>query len=414
MLRISFSIMAVAASAITLIFLDETKFLDEWWMYSPMVGLILIALILWVSTSSYEANAKRKKSRINVPNPPQKETLADFGILEIRQKEETPPATKQSPQNQKVDTSEGVQLSLLPEFPPSESVPSSSANRTVNPLDKRILVPVLQGFKSALDVHAVGIIRPVSDDYEYKILGTVGLDWIRSRGESFVLKYDLLQEGETTAIHSIGTQGLQSNHLTYSRKPASITSLGVTAIGQTGNLLIADTIAENGLSHPRAKELLNTFGEIFSLLLYKEDPNRPRHEIIAEEMALARSENKKLALALVLPQKQENLIKTYGDVLEEIEKPLFDCLVNASPKSRVIKFGELLYGVFIDGEKEELEIWHREIQSKIEAHGGLLTGGVFVGIAIMSDRHQTANDLRNDAKAALLEAYKGPAATVSR
>lgn len=413
MLRIFFSIIAIAASAITFISLDETNFLEDWWMYIPMTGLILIAVTLWIS-SSYSAKPKRKKSTRDVQNPPEKESLADLGIFATDPEESETKSFPPKPDtpNQPEDTPKGVQLSLLPDPPPSESDPNSV--KIPNPLETRILTPVLNGFKSALDVHVVGIIRPVSGDYEYKILGTVGQGWIKSRGETFVLKYDLLQEGETTAIHLVNAQGLQSDHLTYSRQPANITSLGVTTVGQTGNLLIVDTISKNGLSHPRAKELLETFGQMYSFLLYKEDPNRPRHEIIAEEMALARSENNALALALVLPQKHDSLSQTYGDALGKVETALSDCLTKASPESRVIKFGELLYGVFTDGRKEKLENWHTSVQIEIEASGGFLTGGVFIGIAVLSDNHQTADDLRSDAKEALLEAYNGPANTVSR
>ena len=153
---------------------------------------------------------------------------------------------------------------------------------------------------------------------------------------------------------------------------------------KTPYLLLADAANESGLSHPRAKELLEAFGKTLSLMLYREDPHRPRREIITEEMARARRQGTQLALAITVPQKAEILTRSYGDVLSKTEQLFSECLQNAAPDSRVVKFGELTYGVFVDGRKKQLEAWHEDIQSAIKNQGGLLTGGIYVGIARMT------------------------------
>jgi len=413
MLRILFSILSVVATAITLTV--QIPF-SEWWKYIPMAGLIIIALILWISEIP---GNRRKKPDFELPNSQKEESLQDLGILEIRPKttgtseeELEDPSSSQKPMKQHLVEPPTFQTSLLTEPAQSDSDSAFDPIKHRDPLDKNILIPVLHGFRTALDAHAVGIIRSDSGNYEYMILGSVGQDWIRSRGESFVLKYDLLENSETTVIHSVGSDGLQSNHLTYSRKPASITGVGITMIGETGNLLLIDTTDEAGFSHPRAKELLEIFGQPFSLLLYKADPNRPRYEIISEEMKMAKIEQKKLALALVLPQREEKLRKTYEDFIGKIEEELSNCLTHADPESRVIKFGELLYGVFIDSNNKSLEKWCEDVRKEVLDHGGLLTGGVFIGIAPMTDKHQSPDALREDALSALIEAYNGPRDTV--
>ena len=411
MLRIFFSVLTLVASAVT--FTIETT---ELWKYIPMGCLIVITLILWISEYSESRASKRKITASEIKDSQKNESLADFGILEIRPKtSDSPNSGPASPNggiNKAVEQPKPVQLSILTETYPVEADPLRTSFKTHDPLDKKTLPPILRGILKALDAHAVGIIRAVSDDDEYKVIGTVGHDWLRLRGETFKLKHNLLQDSETTAIYLVGENELQSNHLNYSRTPGMITGFGVTLIGKTGNLLVVDSVSEGGITHPRAFELLEIFGQTFALLLYKEDPDRPRLEIVSDEMIQARAKKQELAFALIAPQRAEELTQTYGDFLEEIEKPLSDCLNRASSESRVIKFGELLYGVFTDGDKEPLERWHQSIQEEITTQGGLLTGGVFIGVAVMNTDHQTPDDLRNDAKRALVEAYNGPVDTV--
>ncbi len=411
MLRITFTTLAIVASAVTLT-VNSTE-ISEWWKYIPMAGLILISLILWITIPSSNRNRKPKTSDIELNK---EESLEDFGIVDIRPVD--PDKTYADPPDlgegmDDAPTPKGIQLSLLSETgqqPDSKDIFTPYV--LTNPLEKQIIVPILQGFRVVLDAHAMGIIQPMSNDHEYEVCGTAGFDWIRSRGESFVLKYDLLQKSETSAIHNVGPQDLQSNHLTYSRKPASITSIGIARIGETNKLLLVDTVAQNGLYHPRAKQLLENFGDTLALLLYREDPNRPRREIIYEEMVTANTEEKELVFALIVPQKSDILTKMYRDLLDDIEKNFSDCLLRVDPDCRVIKFGELLYGIFKNCTKNELEPWHQAVQSEIANQGGLLTGGVYIGAVAMTKDHQTADHLRDDAKRALLQAYEGPDETV--
>jgi len=414
MLRIIYSIVIILTTALTFILGGDIGIAD-WQKYTPPAGVVLLVIVLWIITSA--SSSDRKNPTLNPPSQSLKEPPEDVGILEIKPISSTPPTVdltkdlftyKDEPTT--IDTPTSIQLSLLTE---SELQDPLSTNSFVkyDPLNKNILIPILQGFRIALNAHAVGIIQDMGN-YEYKVLGTVGQDWIRSRGDVFVLKYDLLDESQLTEICLVGSDGLQSNHLTYSRKPASITAIGITAIGNTGNYLLVDTIDEGGLTHPRAKELLEIFGHTYQLLLYKDDPDRPRHEIILEEMNTAREKNKELAFALVVPQRAELLIKTYGDFIDEIEGGLEDCLTRATKEGRVIKFGEIIFGVFTNGNKKSLELWHQDLQNEIKSHGGLLTGGVFIGIAIMKKEHSTSDDLRNEARHALMEAYQGTTETV--
>jgi len=420
MLRIFFSVLALVAMAITLFALGPLEMID-WWKYIPAGGLIAIAIILWIV--AYSPTFKRKKinpiSQVGTP----KESLHDLGIIGIRPKSSDSDESNlnefpyDGPKPIPKKPHESIQLSFLIDqdsdhLGESSSEPLQSQLDFPDPLDKNFFIPVLQGFKAALNVHAIGIIRSM-ENYKFKILATIGYDWTQAQGDIFDLKYDgLLKDSEKAAIHIVGSNNFESTHITYSRKPKSITAIGISSIGNTGNYLLVDTFAKEGLNHPRMIELLATFGEAYSLLLYRDDPNRPRHEIISEEILKAKMEKRQLAFALVAPQKAEELSKIYKDFLGEIEESLSECLDTVTKSGRVVKFGELLFGVFTDGRKEYVERWHRTLQSKISSHGGLLSGGVFIGIVIMNQSHQTGNDLRDDARRALFEAYSGPVSTV--
>ncbi len=396
MLRVTFIILTIASIAVTL--LIEVS---QWWRYIPMAGLILITIILLIYIPASErANRKRKKD--SSEKPPERPSLQEDGIVDIRpittKDAEIPPETDATPD-------------LFVNTPRVETPTPQTHKKERNPLKKHILVPVLRGMQAALEAHAVGLVQR-TEEYNYRVWGTVGLDWKCLRGESFTLRHNLLQESESVAIHTVGENGVPTSRLQYSRTPANITNLGIATVGQTSYLLLADTADESGLSHPRAKELLEIFGNTLSLMLYKEDPNRPRREIIAEEMARARQQGTQLALAITVPQKADILTKSYGDVLSKTEKLFSECLQHAAPDSRVIKFGEITYGIFIDGQKEQLETWHKDIQSAIKNQGGLLTGDIYVGIARMTKKHKNPDDLRDEATRALVKAHEGPARTV--
>lgn len=400
MVRVIFVILAIAASAVTL-FIEAT----EWWVYIPMVSVIIIATFLLIYVPMSE-RAERRAEQNSSQRSPESPSLKEDGIIDIR------PITKKNDLSPDVDPAEiDAAPDLFINTPKVETPAVQPQKKPQNPLEKHILIPVLRGMQAALDAHAVGLIQR-TEEYNYKVWGTVGLDWNCLRGESFILRHKLLQESETAAIHTVGENGVPTTQLKYSRTPANITSLGIASAGQTPYILLADTAKESGLSHPRAKELLEAFGKTLSLMLYRDDPHRPRREIITEEMARARRQGTQLALAITVPQKAEILTKSYGDVLSKTEQLFSECLQNAAPYSRVVKFGEITYGIFIDGRKERLETWHKDIQSAIQNQGGLLTGGIYVGMARMTEKHKSPDDLRDEATRALIRAHEGPAQTV--
>jgi hypothetical protein len=133
---------------------------------------------------------------------------------------------------------------------------------------------------------------------------------------------------------------------------------------------------------------------------------RPRIEIVAEEMEVARATDIPLALALVHLNRAEMIAERGHDVVDEAEELLYQTLNEAAPHQRVERFGELTYGVFYQADVNTVESWTLDLHRGMLRVTGPLEGGVSIGVAVMATRHQTASDFRSEATEALHEAYK--------
>lgn len=132
---------------------------------------------------------------------------------------------------------------------------------------------------------------------------------------------------------------------------------------------------------------------------------RPRREIIAEEMERAYFEGRPMALVLVHLNRAEALARE--GMVDEAERHLFARLTATAPHRRVERFGELTYGVFFQGDVDEVETWTLELHDDLRRARGILEGGASVGAAMfVARRHDYPDDLRDDATDALREAYE--------
>ena len=420
MLRIMTTILAFLVIAVTLVY---SPTIQDWYLYLPALALGLATLTAW-----FFDGWKKRQSRSDqlstqpIPDQPKPETAE--GILSIRpvsakstdsDQQETktypPPAEAQSEPSQE-DTIE------MPETEPDP--PSSNANNgktrfssLPNPNDSRSLNGILEGFRCAIGGHAVGALRQISDDgREFSILGTAGLDWAKTRGDRFRCQVPLLSSSQRLAIRSVNATDLPARYLSYSFNAGVITRVAVTRIGATSIVLLIDTVDEYGLMHPRTVDLIKLFAQTLNLLFYREDPLRPRHEIISEEMAQARVRGQELALALVLLNDAESISKLGPSLIQQVEESMQASLKRSAMSHRVEKFGELLFGVFTDGRRANLEIWHEQVRAAFAEDNDDLDGGVTIGIAVLNERHTDAIAFREDARKALLEAYDRGGRTV--
>ncbi|NBC84625.1 MAG: hypothetical protein GVY25_00335 [Bacteroidetes bacterium] len=139
---------------------------------------------------------------------------------------------------------------------------------------------------------------------------------------------------------------------------------------------------------------------------------RPRGEIIAEEMEAADRAGSQLALVLVHLNRAEAIARAGDEAVASAEKTLRSRLKKASPEQRVVRFGELTYGVFYRGGLHEVEPWAVNLQQQMDAATGELEGGASIGVALRRHRHETPESLRADATQALREAYETGTCTI--
>ncbi len=407
-MRVMLTIVAMLAVAVTLV--DSP---DKLYLYFPAAALLLLVAIIWVS---HAVRSKDRRKRPTQPPPLEhpEESLADVGILEIRAKTTEARTAERNTESRDASPEQIVKERGVEPEPTATIVRTFESPYTSlpDPTDGHVLDTVLEGFRVALGAHAVVAARRSDADISYQIIGTAGSDWAKNRGTSFHSTQPLLPPGNRIAIRRISPDDLPPQSLGYSSRPGLIKRLAVASVGTLPLVLLVDTTRELGLTHPRAAELVEHFAQTLSLLFYKEDPNRPRNEIIAEEIALARSQDQSLALALVLLNESESIAAAGQAVISRVEELLRERLQNASESSRVVRFGELMFGVFTDGRRQEIETWNDRIQTSIANDDGFLSSGVTIGIAVLDDQHQHASQLRSDAMQALLQAYESNTRTV--
>jgi hypothetical protein len=118
-----------------------------------------------------------------------------------------------------------------------------------------------------------------------------------------------------------------------------------------------------------------------------------------------------LALVLVHLNRAESIARRGPEAVDTAEQLLRTRLEHFAPGQRVERFGELTYGLFPRQGLDEVETWAADLQDALAEETGELEGGVSVGVAVRSPRHD-AQELRADATEALREAYETGTCTI--
>jgi len=413
------TILAVLAAAVTLVYNPGP---EQWHWYLPAAALVLTVVVAW-TYGGFRRKQPRPKSLV-AKDSQEEEIDEEFeGIVSIRPvaaiSADQEADDGSQPNAEKYASEEGT---ADPEAdtndrhgayadPTAESKTRFSS--LPNPEDSRALNGILEGFRAAIGGHAVGALRQLTEDgQEFTILGTAGLDWAKARGDRFHCQVPLLSSSQRMIVRSVNATDLPARYLTYSFNAGMIKRVAITRIGATSIVLLIDTVDEYGLMHPKTADLIDLFAQTLNLLFYREDPLRPRHEIISEEIARARVQGQELALALVMLNNAESVSKLGRGLIRQVEGSMVASLKRSAMSHRVEKFGELLFGVFTDGRRASLEVWHAQVRAAIAEDNVNLDGGVTIGIAVLNERHTDAIALREDARKALVEAYSRGGRTV--
>ena len=290
------------------------------------------------------------------------------------------------------------------------------------------LKEMLQAVRATAGAHSVAFVKRlepgrywiecmVSESEDAQVEGSFEMD-----GELD----EAAQNASTVVVFDVGSAYVPLEGLGYYSGTVGVRQFAIAPVripdNDTAYALILDALAWTDLDDPWQRLMIGQFTTLIGTLLASPAPAaetsgqgprvRTRREIIAEEMEQARTEEQPLALALIHLNRAEDVADAGEEAVGEAEQVLASHIGEATPDSRMERFGELTYGVFRSEEVAEVEAWAVRLEDNLQEMEGLLTGGVSIGIALLRDRHQTPDDFREDAHAALREAFETGTCTI--
>ena len=443
MIRVLFILLAVVATILAIVLQQPLLYV--------IAGVLLLAAL--ASAILYMKQRSKTKRDPYLPTSEPNDDLGSLGILEIRPKGaqgvQPGDVAQASPAQPSLQSPTAAPLSAMEFGAPSKSQgrPHAAAVRVrkkthrsnlmvetvAEPHDREVLLPCLHALGAALSAYTVCVLRQDVTGLRYDVEAIISQSsFARSHGR-FSTQVPLLSKQapqKHVTVERVGEAGLSSKNLGYYREPIAVRQIALARVpvGDQDKtyLLVADTREDADFGTPQHLRLLEQFTHLIGVLL--ETPTkkpeateeeatatedavdgetlRPRREIIAEEMTHARSEQSPLALALVYL----NLTGQDPAAIARAEAGLETHLRATTPDGRIERFGELTFGVFQQTSARHLADWAVQVQSTTS--DSLLPGELSVGIALLQDRHLTPNELREDATAALREAYETGTCTI--
>lgn len=146
--------------------------------------------------------------------------------------------------------------------------------------------------------------------------------------------------------------------------------------------------------------------DLFSQINEQADGEEPtRLQLLANELAAAREDERPIAFALVAPRKADELLETHPDDIQGLEEEISGRLLNVDGTQRVDPFGDLLLGVFCDLQSIDFDTWAEAVAVETPVHIG--------AVIVNTDDDVDAETVRDKAADAVHAAYeKGEACIV--
>jgi len=322
------------------------------------------------------------------------------------------------------ETTAATATTVRGEVKPTDRRMGFAVVSTAESIDERAVIPCLQSLHAAASAQTVCLLGCAKNPTQYRILAVVSTNgYARSSGQFTVSSPFVTDDSEDgILVWSSKSGDIDRSHLRYYRDKIAVRHLAAVpfTVGEAEYVLLVDRVEAEAFNSASQRALLGQFAKLLATLLGAEmtppqgvQQDQPsRREIIAAEIRRARLESRPLALALVVLNRSGEIAEEGTTSLEEAEAAMLDRLTTLSPNTRVEKFGELTYGVFYHGSVIEVEQWALRLERDIESSDISMAGGVSVGVALMKERHRSADDLRLDAKAALQEAFETGTCTI--
>jgi hypothetical protein len=421
---------------LTAILITLAVILQNVWVYTAAgiaiaVGLLVLGLSFW---EQYQQNQTASSSS----QSPEEPSLSELGITEIRPKtSEKKPASpasndETSSETASVPSRAAAENTAAEPAPPAESPePATSSDREEKPnrtprrspdeqelfsfvSEKPLNYPVdelledyLRSLHASIRAHTVCVLgvnvyadscsieAAVSKNPHIEQENRISLEDHFLKNVSLEDPVTILiAEGDAPTIEELG----------YYSEPVDVAQVAVAPIEVSDDMigyLLADRTPREAPIQTVYYTLLADFARLLGTILYAKMEDRPRREIISEEIERAHENNRSLALALIHPNNADAVLREGPESVAQTEYLLRQILEETTPNGRVERFGELIYGVFYYDTNGTIDTWAQKVQTAFIEQDE----AVNIGIALYSDRHDTPEDLRSDAAEALRVAY---------
>ncbi len=429
MLRVLFIILAIVSVSLAIV-------LGDWRLYVLAVVLVVAAAAV-ITAKMRRRHKDAPGAYMRAPEQPE-EDLASLGIVDIKPAHSASGGPKQT---EGIDgdfddftVGDSYEFSSNPTDIPigSAESPVIGKPRTMAPRSRimvseassqsfaDVLIPALHSLRASIDANTVCLLRQEDIPLRYHIEVMISQNSYARNGGSYAAKEPMLAGHRAlvpVVYPRVGPNGFPKTKLGYYHEKINVRQVAMVPVvpKKFGDLfiLLVDTMNDVGLEAASVRVLLEQYARLVSTILDTEAeggladldatlPLKPRREIITEEMERARSEHHPLSLALV----HFNSGEDGSEDVSELESAFYTRLKNVAVDARVERFGELIYGVFYHGANPGIAAWASRIQEGFPKDHESFPGGVSVGVAVMNDRHQNADELRSDVTAALQEAFQ--------
>ena len=300
-----------------------------------------------------------------------------------------------------------------------ESIPASL---------RMVLTPYMEAFQSSIRANTVCLLRQPDEKPVYRIQAVATLNAYTRKNGVFRCKNPLLGWYSTRSglqIYRACENTLTHDMLGYYREQIAVQEIVVAIVPIPSSdaiyALLADAMREQTLNSRETLGLISDFAHLLGAVIENESKNgwagplsqkaRPRREIIDEEIKRSNEKGTPLALALVYLNKAEEVAERGKPAIAQTEASLRTHLYASAQGTRIERFGELTFGVFLREEAANVEAWAERVQQNLEHNRGNLEGGVSIGIAL----HVGQDDpdyLRESATRALCMALESSMCTI--
>lgn len=374
------------------------------------------------------------------------EDLSSLGIMEIKPKAPSPdrkPAEVRTPVDVHVSGDE-VRVGADDSTPKTggAGVVTDGKARTrpprvrimvseaATPQQADILIPAFRSLRASIDAYTVCLLRQESGSLRYHVEVMVSQNSYARSGGSFSVSDPLLAGNRAlvpVVYPRVGPNGFAKNKLGYYHEPIAVRQVAMVPVVPKKHddlfILVVDTVSDGGLEAASVRVLLEQYARLVTAILdtaadgglaeSRIDNAKPRRDIISDEMERSRTLGHPLSLALVFLNKGEALNGEDRETrVAELEVSFEGRLREVAIDARIERFGELTFGVFYHGARQNVAAWASRIQDAFREEESELVGGVSVGVAVYGPQHESPDELRSHATAALQEAFETGECTI--